>query len=82
MLLRLYNAIKWHLPLIEKKLLSHLSKMGSSDKYIRIVNAIFKLYKSINKKHKLNGIYSQLTILRRIIQWETKYDIIQEFIQK
>ncbi len=59
-------------------MLGHLSKMSTADKYIRLVYSIFKLYRALHEKNNLGLISKELLAARRVIQWESKYQLIQE----
>ena len=59
------------------KMLGHLSKMSTADKYIRLVYSIFKLYRALHEKNNLGLFSKELLTARRVIQWESHYQLIQ-----
>ena len=59
------------------QILANFSKTSTADKYIRLVYSIIKLYRALNEKNNLGLISKELLLTRRVIQWESKYQLIK-----
>jgi len=57
------------------KLLAHLSKTSTADKYIRLIYSFLKLYRALCPQNKLSHLSKELLNARRILQWESKYQL-------
>ena len=59
------------------KLMVHLSKTTTADKYIRLVYSFIKLYRALVPKNNLSNLSKELLNARRILQWENKYQLVK-----
>ena len=47
--------------------------MGNADKYLRLFGSFIKIIKAIDIKTKYVRLGKEITLLRRIVQWQTKF---------
>ena len=52
------------------------------DKYLRLLSSIIKTWRAYQPKTRLNSVYKEIILARRVIRWEAKYDTILELFKE
>jgi hypothetical protein len=66
----------------EDTLKVHFRQTMKIDKYLRLISSIIKTRRAYNSHSRLNGLYKELILARRVIRWESKYDTLIELQQQ
>lgn len=64
----------------EDKLTAHLTATMKCDKYLRLVTSVMKTYRAFQPKNRLNKVYKEIVLARRVIRFESKYDTIIDLL--
>jgi hypothetical protein len=66
----------------EGTLKTHFRKTMKIDKYLRLISAVIKTRRAYQPNSRLNALYKELILARRVIRWESKYDTLVDLLQK
>ncbi len=60
----------------ESTLRNHFAKTIKIDKYLRLISAAIKTRRAYQPNSRLNTLYKEVVLTRRVIRWESKYETL------
>ena len=64
----------------EAKLVSDLKITMKCDKYLRLITSVLKTYRAFHPKNRVNKVYKEIVLARRVIRFESKYDTLIDLL--
>lgn len=60
--------------------MSHLKTTMKCDKYLRLITSVIKTYRAFQPKNRVNKVYKEIVLARRVIRFESKYDTLIDLL--
>jgi hypothetical protein len=52
------------------------------DKYLRLISSMLKTYRAFQPKNRVNKVYKEIVLVRRVIRFESKYETLIDLLTK